>query len=512
MRFTIISIIYLLFLYCNTAISQTLATTHLTSEANKKSIDKVLEHYKDLGDKEKYEAALFLVKNMSSHRSVSFNWIDETGGNICFNETDYDDIESAKEAFNQIKNANKLTATKNIEYDAKFIDHDYLINNIDLAFKVWRENEWSRGYDFKTFCEYILPYRSLIEPMQDWRNEYNILYSRLIGGISDKSDPVEVCSRIIKSVEHFDFVLDRYDPTPLLGPLQLLFWREGNCPDLANVCIFAGRSLGVAVTFDFTPFFAASSNKHFWNTVIDKYGEHIPFNGNQVLPYVYNANYRRMGKVFRNTYSIQKNTLPFSLDEKDIPEEFLKSKNIIDVTREYVDVSTIDYSFSRYTPSEIGYLSVFNQGDWKIVDWSKLQGGKESNFKDIGRDIVYLPIIYENQKKYFEPYPILLGKKGMQTILRPHFDKVFTATLTRENEEENKYEDNNPFDLENNKSYTLYVWNKRWQPIDKKEAKNNQITFSNVPENGLFIMAPEKPDFFERIFVIDRGTNKITWY
>src|SRR5690606_37979437 len=196
----------------------------------------------------------------------------------------------------------------------------------DLATNSWLNNPWAHSYSNEIFQEYILPYRSLTEPFENWRSEYKLIYQIITHKILDETDPVEVCTKIINEIKHFDFEMERYDPTPLLGPMELLFWREGNCPDLANVCLFACRSMGVAVTFDFTPYFAASSNKHFWNTVVDNKGEHIPFNGNQVAPYVYNANYRRMGKVFRNAFSIQNDNLSFYLKEEEIPEDFLKSK------------------------------------------------------------------------------------------------------------------------------------------------------------------------------------------
>lgn len=49
---------------------------------------------------------------------------------------------------------------------------DYLINNIDHAFKVWKHRPWNKTLGFDDFCELILPYRIGNEPLSDWRPVY----------------------------------------------------------------------------------------------------------------------------------------------------------------------------------------------------------------------------------------------------------------------------------------------------------------------------------------------------
>ncbi|MGV8139572.1 MAG: hypothetical protein AB2L20_30705 [Mangrovibacterium sp.] len=48
---------------------------------------------------------------------------------------------------------------------------EYLIRNIDLAFKVWQERPWGRHISFDAFCEEILPYRVRTEPLENWREK-----------------------------------------------------------------------------------------------------------------------------------------------------------------------------------------------------------------------------------------------------------------------------------------------------------------------------------------------------
>ncbi|CAD0009325.1 transglutaminase-like domain-containing protein [Flavobacterium salmonis] len=495
-----------------------ISTTVGTSQIKNTGVTKVpkfaevLDYFHKKGDKEQYDAAVFLVTNMPIHYAEDNIWLDKNGKETSFKVTNYKDIEQATIVFNKQKDSIGMISRNTVIRDTDVIKSGLLIKNIEMAFKSWKENPWSKSYDFKTFCEYILPYRSLTEPMQDWRPEYQSSFEKLSTGMADPNDPVELASNIINNIKHFDFVLKRFDPKPLLGATDLLFWREGNCPDLANVAIFANRSLGIATTFDYTPHYAASSNRHFWNTVIDNKGVHIPFNGNQDLPYSYNAVAKRLGKVFRVTFSEQKGNLTTIIPENEIPDDFLKSKNILDVTSEYVEVSDISYSFNPQVTSRVSYINVFNRGNWRPLDWAKINN-KIAVYKNMGRDIVYLPGVVVSGKMVFEKYPVLLDQKGIKTILKPDMLNSFSPTLSRENEYKSKYTDNNPFQIIKGEKYRIMVWDGDWRFVEEQIASDdNKITFKRLPKNGLFLMFPLKPNFYERIFTIDPKTNLITWY
>ena len=87
--------------------------------------------------------------------------------------------------------------------------------------------------------------------------------------------------------------------------------------------LFQGRAAGIAVSFELTPHHAASSNRHFWNSIIDHKGDAVPFNGPYESPFYYHPeNIRRIGKVFRKTYSAQPEAVANFLPPQDIPEGF----------------------------------------------------------------------------------------------------------------------------------------------------------------------------------------------
>ena len=511
--------LFLSFIFLSIALfsySQSLQKAFSLAGDNIKSLKTVLEHYEKTGNKEKYEAAVFLIENIDIHESHNYKWIDLNGNSIGIEETDYANTEEFIEVLERYKDSINVKPLTYTEKDIDVITSDILIENIDLAFSEWKNNPWSNSYSFETFCEYILPYRNIIEPLDRWREDYKALVYGGVENVMDTSDPVDVTTHILLELSEFDFSNEIPNPTPLLSPQHLLFRKRGSCPDLANLAVFACRSMGIAVTFDFTPHHAASSNRHFWNTVVDNNGKHIPFNGiahggNRGLPLLYNLNIKRIGKVFRKTYSIQNDALATKVPLKEIPKCFLHDKNLKDVTNEYVDVGSIFYKDKENKTSEIAFLNVFNYGSWRITDWGKKEN-KNYIFKNLGLNVVYLPSMFINGKNIYAPFPILLDNKKKSHILKPHFKNTFSITLNKSNQFKNEYKDNNSLNIQEGIEYSIQYWESEWKTLKIAIATKDGVLFENLPQNALFRLLPKNYDNFERIFIIDKYSKKIIWY
>lgn len=474
-------------------------------------------HYQS--DAQKQKAVTFLMDNLDIHISQNYNWRDEAGNIVPFNELNYDSSEMAVQAFKKLKDSIKVKPQTYELKDIEALTPELLIKNIDLAFDSWRNNPWSKSYDFETFCEYILPYRGMIEPLEDWRSDLQTLVSGENFAITNKNLPVQIATNVVLGLKNFTFVGSRPDPIAFLSPKQLLFRREGSCADLANLAVLACRSVGLATTFDFTPHFGASSNRHFWNTIISEKGEYIPFNGNSYgtsngLPYSYDATKKRLAKVFRRTFSIQQNALATLTNENEIPEGCFRDKNIKDVTSSYVSVGKISYrSEIPNNLMKICYLNVFNTGDWKPIDWSK-KNFDLFEFINLGINIVYLPGYYDvvSTKMQFANYPILLLSDDIQVELKPNYSKTFSYDLSRDITIKGKTLDFNSFEVFENEVFNLLVWDHGWKKLEEATATNKIIHFSKLPDNGLFLVVCKKSNGYERIFRINTVTKQIEWY
>ncbi|MCP4704802.1 MAG: hypothetical protein GY865_09355, partial [candidate division Zixibacteria bacterium] len=176
---------------------------------NRAELDKVLSYYTSDDDSLKLQAALYLIGNMEGHCYVTYDLIDTIGTPINFNVLDYMDYTSLTAATDTLEAQYGLLDFKKNEkiYDFDIITSDFLIKQIDYAFKAWREKPWAQNLSFDYFCEYVLPYRGSNEPLEDWRQTFLEKYNSMESDMIDKTNPIEAAAIInddIKSWFGFD--------------------------------------------------------------------------------------------------------------------------------------------------------------------------------------------------------------------------------------------------------------------------------------------------------------------
>ncbi len=501
--------------FCFVSFSQTRNTEKL-----KKIAQKTTKHFSRKQDSLKLKAAHFLLTNLSNHKTQYCEFKHSNGEVFEFNEFDYDNIDLAKKDLKCFKQTGGNYKIKTI-YDIESVNANFIIETVESSFKAWNNSPFGKSYTFETFCEYILPYRNTTEPVtRNWKKKYYEAYSPQINNADDPEDPISVCTSLLNEMDYFEFQKKRITPQRALSIDQIHFRKQGTCEDLASVAVLNARSIGLAVTYDFTPYNAASSNAHYWNTIIDKDGNHIPFNGNLALPYVFDANYRRLGKVLRKTFSTSTEALAEHIKPNRILEKKLREPNVIDVTEEYVETFDINYNFGKKLLDNIAYITVFNKGKWKALWWSKTDTLGNAKFTKMGSNIVYLPAMpkkvnHNNIAKIklsLENYPIWLNQIGQQKLLKPDFKNSFSCTISRDNEVVGPYRDFNTVEFINGQVFNLYYWSGKWILLNSKIVKNSSLYLTNLPKNTLFRITPKKPDGFERIFTINPENCTILWF
>ena len=81
---------------------------------------------------------------------------------------------------------------------------------------------------------------------------------------------------------------------------------------MTNVTIYAMRANGLAVTSDYTPYWANSGNNHAWNAILTGEGKVVPFMGAEANPGEYRlAN--KLAKVYRKTWKHSKGSGHFCI-------------------------------------------------------------------------------------------------------------------------------------------------------------------------------------------------------
>ncbi len=462
--------------------------------------DAVIDHYSQCGDSLKLEAAYFLIGNLDTHYSSDYLWIDENEKPVHFEELLFSDFQAAIRCFDSISGAKKLHPVYYNISDIEMLSADFLIDNIDLAFEVWNR-PWNENLSFEDFCEYILPYRVDNEVLQPWRRTYKNKFDWILDSTTNNEGEFCEAAKILNSdlnswyVNSFQYEKGN-NRLPLQGPLTLLFRKQGDCPNMTNLACYAFRSVGIPARVDFSPFWPTSSGRHFWNVTVDHDGKPIMFMGTQVNPGSYHIP-RELGKVYRRTFAKQKAAIASIAEPFEIPAGFMHSANIEDVTREYEEVVNLEVKLQN-VPSNVSFvfLAVFNNQTWCPVSWAKVdKNNNTAIFRDMGKGVVYLPVIYEGKEVQPAGDPIKVPHEEKVENISVSMDSTLRMTIP----ERAKYLIYRP-----GKEYALYVWDNKWKELGKQEAVGESLTFKEAPAKGLFTLVPEFSSGKERIFTLNK--------
>ncbi len=479
---------------------------------NRGELEAVLNNYASLGDSLKLEAACYLIGNMEGHCYATYVLRDSSGTEVEFNVLDYPDYDTLRAAIDSIEDQmGELDFERGDKVnDLESITSDFLINQIDYAFRAWREKPWVKELAFADFLEYILPYRGSNEPLEPWREAFWNKYRNLEDSMVNRSDPIEAASLINEDIKTW-FTFDPrfyYHPADQ-GLSEMLETGLGRCEDMTNVTIYAMRANGLAVTSDYTPHWANAGGNHAWNAIVTPDGGVIPFMGAERSPGDYRlAN--KMAKVYRKMFAKQKDNLIFQERKQESVPGWLAGRSYIDVTADYGAVCNVKVAFEREVPDsvDIAYLCVFNSGEWRAIQWGRIGDG-EAVFADMGTDIAYLPALYMNKEivPFGEPF-ILLPDCTLQS-LRCEDGSTISAELvsTTRRKQETSTDGIARTSLTPGKEYELSVWIDGWQSLGSEVSGDKPLAFEDVPAGGLYWLTEEDSDRDERIFTIEDGAQ-----
>lgn len=445
---------------------------------NQKELEKVVSFYEKEPLKKK--AAIFLIENMPFYYAYTGISLTEyymhLDSLLLLQDIDHPTV---KAFYDSIFKINKLDNLEK-KYDLQHVSADYLINNIEKAFSAW-QSPWAKELNFDEFCEYILPYRIGNEIIENWRDDYSAYYRPLIAEIDIDED--SSAFRVLEKISQL-YIAHRYNypvQMPDVKPSTLKHLKIAPCRDYANCLIYIGRALGIPITFDFTPQWANRSMGHEWNALLYKGKSFSYILGEGDSPGDHIKNFTtKLAKVYRKTYSPQKNSLVYLYPKEEIPLLF-RTPLIKDVTKEYlktIDLEIIDL-FQHSFKSKIGFLAVFDNQSWVPISWGEKRG-KKLRFKDIGCNVVYLPVYYNQGICHPAQYPVWVNKTGNCTVLKPDTNRLRNVVLTR------KYPDFNAKGWAENMRGGYFEFSKHpdFDIVDKRIMIDTvKMNFQSLPVN-----------------------------
>lgn len=347
---------------------------------NRSELQKVLECYnRHPADSLKYKAACFLIENMSYHYSL--------------------------------KKEDNSSGYKIIR-DIEIIRSEFLINHIENVFAT-KNYPWERKLAFPDFCEYILPYRVFHEPIEEWRMHYEkqlraFMDSTLILQLTDSA----LCAQYVSK---FVYPLIKSETYENMTPVELLNMERGTCRDFALLGRFIMSYLNIPIAWDFTPSWGTRSGRHDWNVLLLESGKQIPFlcgDNCKFGDHLASRTDAKFAKVFRKTYSIQKENLIMQDIKEAIPLSFI-DPYYKDVSELYFDAVNIAVSLTIPPPEkkEIVYIMIFDNKKWTPIHWTRI-GKEKVVFDKMAKGIMYIAMYYHEGRFYPASDPFMYDITG----------------------------------------------------------------------------------------------------
>lgn len=479
---------------------------------NQGELEKVLAHYIYIPNNQ--VATRFLIMNMRRHTGID-------SSNIGILQSVYDKYVRIfekhywKRTQQWYKDINTLWIKGKIKIipmlvsprqKQKDIKADWLINEIDSSFKAWKENAYTQNYSFEDFCQFILSYRFAERIYSD--NARDIFYQRhahiFNNSIKDFRKMTDSLHQINSYLMHNDWAAVYM---PIYNASTFIQMKRGTCDDKVwyNSPMISALSMSVAI--DFVPEWGNRSSSNSWNSLIvggETYSFE-PFEDNNWWKYkrIYkNEGFDmflgelRLLKVYRRTFKhyFSGPLRDKSVAREDIPSLF-KNPFMKDVSSQYFDATDIKSTITEPISENVRYcyFCVFGAKGWQPVQWVKIGWSKKVTFKEMGKDIVYLPMFYQNGALTPAASAFVLTKDSKREELKCINEKM-PVTVRNDTAYLYPYQSTEVKTTLNGAKLTgcnklnveLWYWDNQWIKGGNLKGNSNFITFENIPQKTIY--------------------------
>lgn len=407
------------------------------AEENRVELEKFLNHYRNGNDKEKIKAAEYIVANMPGHTSMTGDY-----------ESYYDELDSLFAAYTSssdaVKHIPEISASYDnkiqYEFDSRIVKADYLINDLEIAFKQWRDGEWAQHLDFEEFCEWLLPYSSgQAHPMDGWRKKMKNKAKYYLDEMHECQDfkgspraAICVINDTLKTMiekqtwnhQSYGHCIHRLETFVKLP--------AATCDEYAGCAVRVLRSKGIPVCIDFTPQWPGRFAGHCWCSFPNLRGKTTmfsPFGANPDYPHFANTTF---AKVYRKTYAANREYLTLLKEHngdvpKISPDVFFK-----DVTSNYVETTDIKVKLLNNITllNNDVYIALFDNHEWKAAFWGKARF-RYAYFTEMGRNITYIVLGYTKSGITPVSHPFYVDFEGNITEFKANHNKKQNVELWR---------------------------------------------------------------------------------
>jgi len=148
------------------------------------------------------------------------------------------------------------------EKDLQSLSAEFIIDQIDGAFKAREEFLWCKSLPDSVFLNEVLPYFSLDEKRDNWRNDFYNRFAPLVRNCSTIYEAVDSVNLNIMEVLGVEYNTKRSSVN--ISPFQAIEEKMATCTGLSFLLIDAFRSVGIPARIAGTPMWTNMRGNHSW--------------------------------------------------------------------------------------------------------------------------------------------------------------------------------------------------------------------------------------------------------
>lgn len=412
--FSLLNFLSLLLCSCNGTYQGPLNEALTLAEQNRSNLEAVLHHFS--GNDEMREATEWLISNMAGHYTLDGPLYDNyTGYYRMFSEKG----KAALPVIDSLATADGFSAsTFQRRDDLRNIRAEYLVHDIELAFKTRDSLPWCANVRDEDFMRHVLPYRIKDERLTAWRDSVLTLYAPVIDSLVNAGvdDPLMAGKVLLDKWAERPFKWTAQLPQgPSAGYLSVTL-KAGTCLDYAHGAVLIMRAVGIPSGVDMVPVSGDNNSGHFWPFILDREGN--TFVSSVDIPRWVRADSLDIhgAKTYRTEFGINMD-LAESLSCDESPAPYLLPPRITDVTSDYnpgkchrIDLGDIGAGDAPV------YLALSSNDGWIPVDRSAENG--KAVFNNVAGGVVACAGLWKDRRfiPLIEPFEIIKENGGVRYI------------------------------------------------------------------------------------------------
>lgn len=151
------------------------------------------------------------------------------------------------------------------ERDAKSLSADFLLENVQYAYKARAEFPWAKEVPDSVFLNDVVAYANLNENRESWRKDFYERFKKYVAPCKTMREAIDSVNKNVRDEQLVDYNTKREKPDQ--APYESMRQHMASCSGLSILLTDAFRAVGIPSRVAGTPAWHDDRGNHNWNEV-----------------------------------------------------------------------------------------------------------------------------------------------------------------------------------------------------------------------------------------------------